>query len=673
MLKKLVIGLAVLAMTLTAVSAVNAQALTADQILAALTANPGLLAQLQASLGGSSSASTGHNFTMDLTVGSKGEEVSALQQVLINGGFLTAVSAPTGYFGSATKAAVMAWQKSAGISPASGYFGPISRAALNSTTGGSTGGSTGSTLPAGCTSSFGYSTTTGQACAGAMSTVPGCTSTAGFSSTSGMPCSGSTTTGGLVADGTDGSITIGASALVSSGTAVKKGETRDVLSTKLQATGGPVSINRVEVKFSERPWLTLAKVMIKDGSGNVLATKNLTGASDATEVTVGSDYRVRFDGVNVVVRPGTDLHLVVAVTVLASSDKITGQTVTLDIPSGGIRTVNGQGFSDTIGDTADFTFTLPTTGSNGDIYSSISPSSPLAGFTTVAAGTTQTENVVLGIFRLKSQNTASTLNNLSFNLNRSTSVGTTTLFSNVRLMSGNLSYGANSLVAGGTTFTNMQVPLPQDQWVELKLTANVAGADTSSGVAASSTLVAASISGIDTNFNSLTISNAGNVTSADRTFLQSGVGISNASATLGTCAPLVTNGPNVSCGVTYTFTLTNTGNNVVYVSKTPGVTFSTSTSPTSASSTITILNTSNPTEDSADTSASWAIQSGASRTFAAIGSIKQTAGTTGPHQMSVTAIYFGASATAGAQGAASSNATSNLSTGLGALKAAANF
>lgn len=672
MLKKLVIGLAVLAMALTVSSTVSAQALTADQILAALTANPDLLRQLQGLVNNPATGmSSGYNFTMDLTVGSRGDEVRALQQFLIDGGYLTSISAPTGYFGAATKAAVMAWQKAAGVSPASGYFGPLSRAAIKSAMTSTPTVPPTSSLPAGCTSSFGYSTTTGQPCAGAMSTVPGCTSTAGYSATTGQPCSGSINTGGLVADGTDGSITIGTSALVSSGTAVKKGETRDVLSTKLQATGGPVSINRVEVKFSERPWLTLAKVALKDGSGNVLATKMLSGAGDATEVTVGSDYRVRFEGVNIVVRPGTDLHLVVAVTVLASSDKITGQTVTIDIPSGGIRTVNGQGFSETIGDTADFTFTLPTTGSNGDIYTSIHPSSPLAGFQTVAAGTTQTENVLLGVFRMKSQNVSSTLNNLSFNLNRSTSVATTTLFSNVRLQSGSLSYGANSLVAGGTTFTNMQIPLPLDQWVELRLTANVAGADTSAGVSASTTLVASSISGIDANFNSLTVSNAGNVTSEDRTFLQSGIGISGAQAVLGN--PNNADTPT-SFGVTYTFTLTNTGSNPVYLNRNPGVTFATSSNPTS-SSTITVLN--GGTAQSGDTGSgltgSFIIQSGQSRTFVAEGVIKAITGTTGLHEFAITRIYFGPSSTIGVQGAASSNATNNLSSGLDNLRKTANF
>jgi hypothetical protein len=47
----------------------------------------------------------------------------------MNAGYLK-ITAPTAYFGPATKAALAAWQKDKGISPAVGYFGPISRAAI---------------------------------------------------------------------------------------------------------------------------------------------------------------------------------------------------------------------------------------------------------------------------------------------------------------------------------------------------------------------------------------------------------------------------------------------------------------------------------------------------------------------------------------------------------------
>jgi len=82
------------------------------------------LTQLTQSTGGTGTA---YSFTRALTVGSKGDDVSALQSYLISKGYLS-ISAPTAYFGPLTKAAVSAWQKANGISPSVGYFGPVSRA-----------------------------------------------------------------------------------------------------------------------------------------------------------------------------------------------------------------------------------------------------------------------------------------------------------------------------------------------------------------------------------------------------------------------------------------------------------------------------------------------------------------------------------------------------------------
>lgn len=69
-------------------------------------------------------------FTQNLTVEARGNDVSVLQQFLIDGGFLK-ISTPTGYFGSLTKTALSAWQAKEGIYPAVGFFGPISRGKIN--------------------------------------------------------------------------------------------------------------------------------------------------------------------------------------------------------------------------------------------------------------------------------------------------------------------------------------------------------------------------------------------------------------------------------------------------------------------------------------------------------------------------------------------------------------
>jgi len=134
-------------------------------------------------LGAFLTASAAWDFgTSTLKVGSKGEYVKTLQT-------LVGASPVDGVFGNGTKAKVMAWQANNGLT-ADGVFGNMSKAKANEV-------STGGSYPAGCSSNMGFSTTTGQSCAGTVSTVPGCTAGALFSSTTGASCSGTVTTGPL--------------------------------------------------------------------------------------------------------------------------------------------------------------------------------------------------------------------------------------------------------------------------------------------------------------------------------------------------------------------------------------------------------------------------------------------------------------------------------------------
>jgi peptidoglycan hydrolase-like protein with peptidoglycan-binding domain len=70
------------------------------------------------------------SFDLDLRMGDRGPEVTAVQQFLIEQGALSADNA-TGFFGPRTLAAIQAFQTSQGILPASGFFGPLTRAMAN--------------------------------------------------------------------------------------------------------------------------------------------------------------------------------------------------------------------------------------------------------------------------------------------------------------------------------------------------------------------------------------------------------------------------------------------------------------------------------------------------------------------------------------------------------------
>ncbi len=95
------------------------------------------IAQLQSQLNTSgASVSPAYTFTRDLTVGSTGADVKALQQWLNANGY-TVASTGAGspgrestYFGPATKAAVKKFQTAKGITPVAGFFGSKTRAAV---------------------------------------------------------------------------------------------------------------------------------------------------------------------------------------------------------------------------------------------------------------------------------------------------------------------------------------------------------------------------------------------------------------------------------------------------------------------------------------------------------------------------------------------------------------
>ncbi len=73
---------------------------------------------------------SGYKFTSALRIGSSGEEVRQLQQLLKDLGYFTMPNI-TGYYGAGTKAAVVKFQKAKGLKPYPGHLGPATRAALN--------------------------------------------------------------------------------------------------------------------------------------------------------------------------------------------------------------------------------------------------------------------------------------------------------------------------------------------------------------------------------------------------------------------------------------------------------------------------------------------------------------------------------------------------------------
>jgi len=131
-------------------------AATVDDLQAQIASLLAQITALQLQLSSTQGTTTAsYNFTRDLTMGSKGDDVKALQQFLNSKGYKVASSGAgssgneTTTFGSLTKAALAKYQAAVGISPTAGYFGTKTRAYVasvaatgGSTTGGTTGGTT---------------------------------------------------------------------------------------------------------------------------------------------------------------------------------------------------------------------------------------------------------------------------------------------------------------------------------------------------------------------------------------------------------------------------------------------------------------------------------------------------------------------------------------------------
>ncbi len=636
--------------------------------------------------------------TARLAVGATGDQVQCLQAKLL----MTKID---GKFGPMTKTAVKNFQTTNSLT-ADGIVGAMTRAALNSATAVVTPSQAlcpnGMTLASNCTV-LPTTTPSQDLCPNGMTLASNC----------------SVLPGSIATGTTDGSITTGTSSYVSSGVQLKKGETKDVDAIRLTAAVGPVKVTRVDVNFNVRPWLFFNTISLHDSTGVVLATKTISSISDSTEVTVGSNYLVRFDNLNYTVNPGTASDLAVSVSVLPATDKITNPNMTVDAQISAIRTISEIGYTDspsitnTLGGTSDGanTFTLLYAGSVADIYSRISPSSPASGQQVVSANQT-TNDVTIASFDLKSASNSSTLNTLSLNILTSGSTLSGVL-SNPRLIVGTQSIGGvlgttyhctgtntsdtNSGTVTGcatgyyltpVTFSNLTVALAQDVWTAFGLKVDLAqsaGGTVYASLVPAQTITGATgspftnIVGTDVNYNSLTTSNAGVVTSNVLTLTSNAVAISGITASLGSA--IIQNNYTVGYNANYAFTLTNNSNNQLYVSATPGIltagtaalgTYSiTSTGGTTTGTGLGALSV-NPSIVNGDDSGAtyYAIPSGTSRTFTFSGAIyDNTAANT--VTLKVTQINYATSGSVAVAGTGTGYA--NISTGLQGLSVTAHF
>ncbi|MEX1014809.1 MAG: peptidoglycan-binding protein, partial [Candidatus Paceibacterota bacterium] len=320
-----------------AVAPANAQ--TTAELQAQIAALLSQIQDLQAQLSGSSSSSStaAYDFTRNLTIGSQGADVTALQTYLISEGHSIPAGA-TGYFGEQTRGALAAWQAANGVSPAAGYFGPISMAKYD----------------------------------GMVVSIP---STGGDDSDDSSDDSSTGLQGGEgYLDSEDFSL---------SSYDIDLGDTEIVYETEFEAKDSDVEINRVDFNFDERPWLYFDEVrLLVDGSEVASlsdSSNNFSELSDISELTDGN-WRARFSGLSEVVAEDDtveiSLEVVVKDVLQGTRDK---DTVEIYMAENAIRFVDGADINDYAPTVDTFTTTDVTfndTFEDGDIDVTIGNNSP---------------------------------------------------------------------------------------------------------------------------------------------------------------------------------------------------------------------------------------------------------------------------------------------------------
>jgi hypothetical protein len=314
---------------------------------------------------------------MDLTIGSTGAEVTALQNILISNGYSIPAGA-TGYFGTQTQAALAAWQAAVGIAPAAGYFGPISRAKLNGMGGTGTGSGTGTGTGSGSSSDF---------------------------------------------LGGDEEGYLDEFEQVSQYSSEEVGEDEEdvaVLGVEFEATDADQMIERVTVVFDTPTDNDDLEDFITDVSlwldGDELDRKDI---EDCSYDSGDDEYTCRFTGLEGVVEEGELAELVVGVTGVNNVDSADeGDGWTVNIPADGIRAVSPNGVDDTYDATEyDEPFTVASFASANDVELKVSQSNDSPDSTVVDVDTTSdTDGIELLVAELEADGSDIMISEIPVNL-----------------------------------------------------------------------------------------------------------------------------------------------------------------------------------------------------------------------------------------------------------------
>jgi len=351
-----------LALVCSVGAATPAQAQTTNaQLQAQLQVLLAQLAALQAQLNGG--VAVGNcGFTRDLTVGSRGTDVTCLQNYLTRTGHYSFSGGATGYFGPITQTAVARWQAANGVAPAAGYFGMISRAKYNALVN--------------------------------VIVVPPVDDDDDDSDTSGL---------------SGGEANLTNFDFRSEDSSGSEGESDVELATaEFDVDDGDVRVERIDIVFSaddnaitDQPWQYFDTISVWS-DGDMIADIDASDRDEWSE-TSNDVYEISLTGLDEIVREGDMAALTIAADIAESIDSDDlDQEFTVSVADDGIRAVDSEGLQQYIGEdseTISFSFSEEET---GDVTIRSSSDDPDASVL-VADESDQSDEYTIFVFKIENQ------------------------------------------------------------------------------------------------------------------------------------------------------------------------------------------------------------------------------------------------------------------------------
>ncbi len=393
----------------------------------------------------------GYTFSTNLTVGSTGADVVALQTWLIANGYsipaIASGAASKGYFGAQTQTAVKAYQAAKGI-PSTGFVGPLTRGALNG----------GSSAPVAVGCPAGYV----------------CTPTAGTPVTPVTP-------GVISTPGVEGILSVTQSNAGVSSTVYEGQTMAAVLGFDVEAKNSDILVQRVKLNLGTETKIynkIYSKVYLVDGS-TVLSSVDL---NSSTVVKDGSNYTVTFSGFNALVSKGSKKNLTVKADVRSSidtTDLSSNYTITL-WTTNAVRGIDGAGIDQYAGTSA-ITKTINVDASlaeNATLKISTNTATQKANDIVAAEGSDEAQYSKLPVltFDLKAEKDSVKITDLTVDITKS-GTGGATASTTVYLYEGSTELDNASYSSGSALFSDVDLIVSKDSTRTLTVMVDIDGAN----------------------------------------------------------------------------------------------------------------------------------------------------------------------------------------------------